>query len=151
MCQTIQIHLVSEKDYPEIVDVWEASVRATHDFLSESDIQYFRPLILQEYLKLVDLRCTRDKGGRITGFSGVADQKMEMLFIHPDHRGCGIGKQLLLYAVHRQGIREVDVNEQNEEAVGFYKHLGFVVKDRSPLDGLGKPYPILHLALPDSY
>jgi putative acetyltransferase len=41
----------------------------------------------------------------------------------------------------------VDVNEQNEQALGFYRHLGFEVVGRSPLDGQGKPYPLLHMTL----
>lgn len=38
-----------------------------------------------------------------------------------------------------------DVNEQNEQAIGFYIYKGFSVAGRSELDGTGKPYPILHL------
>lgn len=41
----------------------------------------------------------------------------------------------------------VDVNEQNEQAAGFYRHMGFVVKHRSALDEQGNPFPVLHLAL----
>ena len=36
---------VSPEDFPRIVDVWEASVRATHHFVSEADIQFFKPLV----------------------------------------------------------------------------------------------------------
>jgi putative acetyltransferase len=46
------------------------------------------------------------------------------------------------------GASTVDVNEQNPQAVGFYLHEGFQQVGRSPLDGLGKPYPLLHLSLP---
>ena len=45
---------ISESEYQEVVEVWEASVRATHHFLKEEDIVYFKPLILNEYLKAVD-------------------------------------------------------------------------------------------------
>jgi putative acetyltransferase len=38
-----------------------------------------------------------------------------------------------------------DVNEQNGQAVGFYKRMGFTATGRSPLDGQGRPYPLLHL------
>jgi len=31
--------------------------------------------------------------------------------------------------------------------VGFYEHMGFEIISRSELDGLGKPYPILHMQL----
>ena len=141
--QTIQA--IDPSEYPAVVDVWEASVRATHDFLTEKDIQYFKPLILNQYLALVELSCLKDDQGKIAGFMGVADGKIEMLFIHPALRGQGIGKRLLQYATHQLKTYEVDVNQQNEQAVGFYKHLGFEVKSRSELDGQGKPFPLLHM------
>lgn len=145
MNQQYDIQPANEKDYLEIIEVWEASVRATHHFLPEEEILYFKPLILNEYLNLVELFCVRDASGAIIGFSGIADGKIEMLFIRPDWFGKGVGKRLLLHAVHDLGATEVDVNEQNEQAVGFYEHLGFKVTGRSPLDGLGKPYPLLHM------
>ena len=45
-------------------------------------------------------------------------------------------------------VLTVDVNEQNPQAVGFYRHYGFIQVARSPLDGEGKPFPLLHMALP---
>ncbi|ENH9207696.1 GNAT family N-acetyltransferase, partial [Vibrio vulnificus] len=45
------------------------------------------------------------------------------------------------------GVTKVDVNEQNPQAVGFYEHMGFKVVSRSPLDDMGKPFPILHMTL----
>ncbi|EMR02032.1 acetyltransferase [Cesiribacter andamanensis] len=134
-------------DFPELVEIWEASVRATHHFLSEADIQYFKPLILQEFLYQVQLAGIRDGAGRILGFVGVAEGKVEMLFLHPAARGQGIGKRLLRHAITDMGATTVDVNEQNEQAVGFYLHEGFGVIGRSERDGLGKPYPLLHLQL----
>ncbi|WP_247232895.1 GNAT family N-acetyltransferase [Telluribacter sp. SYSU D00476] len=142
-----QIEKANSTDYDEIVEVWEASVRATHDFLSEKDIQYFRPLIRSEYLKTVDLFCIRSEQGRIEGFLGTSEDKIEMLFLRPEARGKGIGKALLQYAIHNLTITKVDVNEQNGQAVGFYEHLGFRVVSRSELDGTGKPYPILGMQL----
>lgn len=142
-----RIDKAQKPDYPEITDVWEASVRATHHFLSEADIAYFRPLILNEYLAAVDLYCLRNPQAVIRGFLGVADHKIEMLFLHPGEFGSGLGKHLLQYALNQLGANKVDVNEQNEQAVGFYRHMGFVVVSRSPLDGLGKPFPILHMEL----
>lgn len=139
------IDKIHESEYPEVVDVWEASVRATHDFLKEEDITYFKPLILNEYLKAVDLRCVRNHRHQIIGFLGVADKKIEMLFLHPDARGHGIGKMLVDYAIQKMHVTKVDVNEQNKQAVGFYEHVGFQTISRSELDGLGMPYPILHM------
>ena len=132
-------------DFAEATDVWEASVRATHDFLREEDIQKMKPLVRDEYLHLVTPFGVRDAAGRISGFIGVAGNKIEMLFVHPDARGRGIGGQLLAYATANLGTDEVDVNEQNGQAVGFYLHAGFKVIGRSELDGQGQPFPLLHL------
>ena len=133
-------------DYLELVAVWEASVRATHHFLKEEDILHFKPLILNTYLEAVELRCIRIEN-RIVGFMGLADHYLEMLFIHPDFIGQGVGKQLLQYSIDHLKVQKVDVNEQNKQAVGFYLHCGFQVVSRSELDATGKPYPILHMEL----
>jgi Acetyltransferases len=142
------IELATLADFPEIIEVWEASVRATHDFLSENDIQYFKPLILNEYLEAVELFCVRENN-KIVAFLGLSPDKVEMLFVHPNVFGRGIGKKLMRYAIHEKGIRKVDVNEQNPQVVGYYKHLGFEVMSRNPLDSRGKPFPILAMELKD--
>jgi len=139
------IDQVDPSEYQEVVEVWEASVRATHHFLKEEDIAYFKPLILNTYLDAVELRCIRGQGKKIIGFLGVADQNLEMLFIDPEYRGKKVGSSLLKYAIKHLDVTKVDVNEQNEQALGFYQHFGFVVVSRSELDASGKPYPILHM------
>ena len=134
-----------KSDYPALVDVWEASVRATHHFISEAYIQEIKPLLLEKYLDFVDLRCIRASEGQIIGFSGVANGKMEMLFIHPAWRGKGVGRVLTDEVINQQKATLVDVNEENDQAVGFYKAMGYEVYQRSPLDALGKEHPILHM------
>lgn len=133
--------------FPILVKIWEDSVRKTHSFLTEEDIAYFKPLILDSYLYAVDLRVVRDSDGQILGFLGVAEGNLEMLFLHSDAFGKGLGKLCLEYAIHEMGVNKLDVNEQNEQALGFYLHCGFKVIGRSELDPQGKPFPILHLAL----
>jgi putative acetyltransferase len=147
MLATNQIARAGRVDFAELTEVWEASVRATHHFLTEDYIQIIRPLLLHDYLGAVRLYCTRDTNEAINGFVGVLDGKVEMLFVHPSARGQGLGTLLMRFAIENLGVTAVDVNEQNESALGFYRHLGFRVKSRSPLDGMGKPYPILHLEL----
>jgi putative acetyltransferase len=142
------IDKVHAAEYPEVVELWEASVRATHTFLDEAAIASYKPLILHEYLKAVALHCIRNEHQKIVGFLGVAEKKIEMLFIHPDVRGHGIGKMLLMHALQEMDATSVDVNEDNQQAVGFYEHLGFRTVARSALDAMGKPYPILHMELP---
>ncbi|AJQ95680.1 acetyltransferase [Gynuella sunshinyii] len=143
----MNIDIGVKADHLKLIEIWESSVRATHEFLAEEDLQELKPLILEHYFDAVDLRCAKNAQGEILGFCGVHDGNIEMLFVSPDARGKGIGVMLSAYAIKEQGASKVDVNEQNDQALGFYQHIGFKVIGRSPVDGQGKPYPLLHMAL----
>ncbi|SPJ34984.1 acetyltransferase [Kushneria phyllosphaerae] len=143
----MKIESAASAEHQQLIEIWEASVRATHDFLAESDLIELKPLILNEYFKAVSLHVARSDDGKILGFCGVNDGNIEMLFVAPEARGQGVGASLARHAISTQGVTRVDVNEQNEQALGFYKHLGFTVIACSPFDGQGKPYPLLHMQL----
>ena len=147
MRQHSVIHTPKTSDYTRLVQIWEDSVRATHDFLPNSYIDMLKNLVLTRYLDAVMLICTKDSCQRITGFAGVSAGKVEMLFIDPRYRGQGLGRQLLGYAIEHMNADELDVNEQNPQALGFYLKQGFEVIGRTEHDGLGQPYPLLHLRL----
>ena len=87
------------------------------------------------------------KRGGIAGFMGIQKERLEMLFLSPKERGKGIGRQLIQYGIRKYGIREVTVNEQNPQAVGFYEHLGFRTYKRTDQDEEGNPYPLLYMKL----
>lgn len=133
--------------YHEIIDVWESSVRATHDFLPEKTLQELKVAILEQYLPNLTVYVALNNNNHIDGFLGVDGNKLEMLFISQDNRGKGTGKQLLNFAINELRVTEVDVNEQNPQAVGFYQYMGFKQFARSEKDGEGNPFPILHLRL----
>jgi len=143
----MKIDKVSQTDYSVLIEIWEKSVRATHNFLPEKNISILKPLILEQYFDAVDLRVAKNESNVIVGFIGVAEGNIEMLFISPTYMKKGIGSLLLKNAIKHQSVVKVDVNEQNPEAIGFYKHLGFKILGRSPVDGQGNPFPLLHLAL----
>ncbi|MDR2917547.1 MAG: GNAT family N-acetyltransferase [Tannerella sp.] len=133
-------------DYPEIMDVWESAVRATHDFLKPEDFELFKRIIPTDFLPNVDLYVLR-QGEKIVGFMGISGENLEMLFISESSRGKGFGKILLTYAVQKVSVKKLDVNEQNKQALGFYEKFGFRIVARSEKDSMGKDYPILHLSL----
>ena len=76
---------------------------------------------------------------------GLADRSLEMLFVAPEMRGRGIGKQLLQHGIDNYSIETLTVNEQNPLARGFYEHMGFHVYQRAELDEEGNPYPLLYM------
>ena len=81
---------------------------------------------------------------------GLSSELIEMLFVHPDEQRKGYGKRLIEYARDKKQMDKVDVNEQNEKALQFYLHLGFQIIGRDETDSMGKPFPILHLQLPEA-
>lgn len=131
----------------ELVACWRASVEATHAFLSPDDIERIAGYVPEAIASVAHLTICRDEGNKIAGFIGVDGAMIEMLFVDPALRGHGLGTLLLDHATSTFGATLVDVNEQNEQAVGFYRHYGFEVFDRSATDGMGDPFPILHMRL----
>ena len=138
------------KDRPEgllgcLLLVWDSSVAATHDFLSNQDIIMLRPHVLEGLRKVPVLLVALEDDNPVA-FLGMHGDMVDMLFVAAAHRGRGLGGDLLYEAI-RRGARRVDVNEQNEQGLGFYLHAGFEVAGRSASDALGLPFPILHLKL----
>ncbi|MBZ4190458.1 GNAT family N-acetyltransferase [Niabella beijingensis] len=130
--------------YPRLLAIWESAVHATHDFLRREDFDYYKAR-MPEYFGMVRLFVYRDvTTGTLTGFLGITDKQVQMLFVDEAARGKGVGKQLLEHAV-TLGCDAVDVNEQNIQAIGFYLHQRFEITGRAATDGAGKPYPLLHL------
>lgn len=78
---------------------------------------------------------------------GVENNRLEMLFIAPEERGKGVGRQFMQYGISNYDIQELTVNGQNPQAIGFYEHMGFVTYKRTELDEDGNPYPLLYMKL----
>lgn len=143
--QTYPIYKTKYTEYPELITLWEASVRATHHFLNDDDIKFYKHL-LQGYLPVLDIYSIKHEE-KLYGFMGIDENRLQALFIHPDVIRMGIGKQLLNYAVGKMGINRVDVNEQNHQALCFYERMGFKAIGRTAVDGAGKPFPLLLMQL----
>jgi putative acetyltransferase len=133
-----------EQEFPALVAIWRSAVEATHPFLSPADLAEIERALPTTYLPAVTLTIA-DVDGRPVGFAGTAGRRLEMLFVENAFRGRGIGSALLDHAVLVEGITELDVNEQNPDAVAFYTRKGFQIIGRSALDGAGRPYPLLHM------
>ena len=135
-------------DHARALEVWEASTRATHTFITEQDIRALRRSVRYGLTRFRQVHTVRDGNDVAVGFIALGGDKVEMLFVHPDYRATGVGKRLMRFAVDDLGATRVDVNEQNDQALDFYLHLGFRVVGRSEDDGSGQqPYPLLHLNL----
>ena len=143
-----KLNTMTERDeslISQLLAIWESSVRATHHFLAPADLAQLAPVVGEGLAKIETLVVYESVAGVPVAFMGVEGDKLEMLFVAPEARGGGVGKRLLTHAAEALGVRYVDVNEQNDQAVGFYRWFGFRTVGRSELDGQGRPYPILHM------
>lgn len=130
-----------------LLEVWENSVRATHLFLSDSEIRNIKEYVPQALREVAHLLIAEDEAGRPVAFMGVEKGSLEMLFIAPEERGKGLGKNLIRYGIENYGVERLTVNEQNPQARGFYEHMGFRVYKRTDFDEQGNPYPLLYMSL----
>ena len=128
-----------------LVDMWKKSVKASHLFLTDDGIQEIKNYVPQAIQNVETLVVAIENTP--VAFMGVENKRLEMLFVHPDYIGNGIGKKLVQLGIENFGINELTVNEQNPNAVGFYEHIGFKTYRRTELDEAGMPYPLLYMKL----
>lgn len=130
----MQMIAVSER--PEhfiqsLVEVWEKSVRVTHLFLSDSEIENIKDFVPQALRGIESLVIAEDGNHIPVAFMGIEEGSLEMLFITPKERGKDLGKQLIQYGIEKYSVKSLAVNEQNPQAKGFYEHMGFQVYKRT--------------------
>lgn len=99
----------------QLTTVWEASVRATHLFLSNDEILAIKEYVPEALTAVPHLIIAEDDPQQPIAFMGIDEQTVEMLFIAPVMRGHGLGKQLIQYGIDTYEINHVAVNEQNRK------------------------------------
>ena len=138
-----EVHDRSQALLDVLLKIWEQSVRATHLFLSDAEVNAIRAYVPQALRSVAHLIAAEPE--KPIGFMGVQNGRLEMLFLAPEERRKGIGKQMLQYGIESYGVMELTVNEQNPQAVGFYEHMGFETYMRTEIDEEGNPYPLLYM------
>lgn len=141
---------VKDKNIPlikQLLEVWESSVKATHLFLTEGELENIKKYVPQALKEIPHLIIIENENLVPVGFMGIVEHHLEMLFISHEERGNGFGKALLKYGIEKYSIQDLAVNEQNPLAKDFYEHMGFNVYKRTDNDEQGNPYPLLYMRL----
>ncbi|HBX6010944.1 TPA: acetyltransferase [Klebsiella pneumoniae] len=128
----------------KLTAIWCRSVDATHDFLTKAYRKELEEMV-RAFLPEAPLWVAVNTEDQPIAFMLLTGDHMDALFVDPDVRGCGVGKLLIEHALSLKPKLTTNVNEQNEQAVGFYQKMGFRVTGRSETDDLGQPYPLLNL------
>lgn len=143
------IEITNKSDHliAQLLDIWERSVKTTHHFLSDHDIDHIKNDVPQAITNVDHLIIAENNEGHPLAFMGIEKDMLEMLFIAPEGQKKGLGKCLIQYGLEHYAIKRVTVNEQNTQTRGFYEHMGFHVYKRTDFDEQGNPYPLLYMCL----
>lgn len=141
----VEIKQITPLLLQQLLEIWESSVKATHLFLSDNEIESIKKYVPQALKEVPYLIIAENENETPIAFMEIDKQKLEMLFVSNEQRGKGIGKRLIEYGIEIYSINELAVNEQNPFAKGFYEHMGFQVYKRSNYDEQGNYYPLLYM------
>ena len=135
---------------PEMLKIWQDSVRASHFFLKDSDIVEIKQEVKAAFSSLQNILVAK-LNNDFAGFIGVSEKSIEMLFVASKFFNLGLGKRLILEAVNafftEQDEILLDCNEQNERGLKFYQKLGFKQLGRSEKDSSGRDFAIIHFSI----
>ncbi|MDR1857322.1 MAG: hypothetical protein LBR22_09265 [Desulfovibrio sp.] len=127
-------------DFPALVALRRRSVLATHDFLSPAEVDAIAP-DMTRLLPTLETWTARDGHDRVTGFPGMAGNRVETRFVEPSLRGRGIGTAP---PRPRQGSAggPGPGRRRTESRVPRLPPAAGI-----PADGAGRPFPLLHMRL----
>jgi len=83
-------------DQETLLDIWLRSVKATHTFLTEQDIQALMPEVRDGALTKLELWVLCSETGLAIGFLGLSGSNVEALFIAPEFFRLGGGRMRLI-------------------------------------------------------
>lgn len=115
------------KDIDRVMDIWLKSATKAHDFISESYWYNNYDIVKNVYLPMSETFVYEDKEG-IKGFmSIVSNEFIGALFVDHQYQGCGIGKELINYAIDKYKELNLTVYMENKKSVEFYLNRGFEI------------------------
>jgi ribosomal protein S18 acetylase RimI-like enzyme len=133
-------------DLERLSNIWfDASLKA-HPFIGEARLVGQRRLVEEEYLPKAEtwVACL---DGEAIGFISLLGRFIGGIFISPDQQGLGVGRRLIAHALEKTGDLSLEVYTANEQAVLFYRALGFREVSRREVDDFGYPFPNATLRL----
>lgn len=83
----------------QLLKIWESAVKTTHLFLSDNELNNIEQYVPRALTAVPVLVIAENENSIPVGFMGIADKKLEMLFVSNENRGQGIGKKLIQYGI----------------------------------------------------
>lgn len=116
------------QDEDAVIHVWlEASVIA-HHFIPrsywEENAECMREIYIPQSETFVH---TDDTTGEVIGFISLSGDYLAAIFVDPARQGEGIGQALMAHTKTLKSKLELNVYQENTQAITFYKRQGFTI------------------------
>ena len=128
MSVNVRRSVVSPGDDTHVETAWRLKERIRE----EDGVLRQRRRFFRNAFKRSTVYLYRDQGAdRLIGFAAVRrDGYVLFLAVAPAHRSEGFGKRLIARVAEDYGTVTCHARTTNEEALGFYKHIGFQIRRR---------------------
>lgn len=128
-----------------IMDIWHRAVQHTYNFIKGPDIITMRPTVLKNLREMDHIYGVNDDRGNLVAFMCIKGDHIMQLFVEPFHMRNGMGSALVEHAVNQLGVKLVVVNEENNNAMQFFRARGWAMRNRNLFDEFHLPYPVVVL------
>ena len=133
----MSIRFASKEDCAAIAEIYNHAVLHTAAIWNdqtvdaENRISWYESRQLMGYPVLVS-----EENGVVTGYASFGDWRNfdgfrhtveHSVYVHPEHQGKGLGKQLLEHAKNLRGELTLAVYKENAPSLAFYRSQGFTV------------------------
>lgn len=112
------------EEVPELLDVWRSSIEGRRDFLSVNDLNSVASTLETVYAQR-SLVYVAQLGTQVVGFMAMGDERVELLWVHHEHRHAGVGRALAAFAHSKQTNVQMVVSSQNTAGIDFFRSCGF--------------------------
>ena len=90
--EIVEVHNRTGNLINELVEILEDSVRATHTFLANEEIEKIKEYVPQALKEVAHLIIIENENNIPIAFMGIEGTKLEMLFIKNSERRKGLGR-----------------------------------------------------------
>lgn len=128
-----------------IMNIWKKATIKAHEFIpTEYWLKNFN-VVKEKYIPLAETYVYLEES-QIKGFiSIIGGEYIGALFVDINCQGRGIGRKLIEYSRRIYDRLKLAVYKENNQAVGFYKQVGFTVKYEQLNEETNEPEYIMEL------
>ena len=125
------IRKLDNKDIDRVMKIWFETTIKAHSFIEKSYWEQMFDVVKNQYIPISET-FVFEKNGEIQGFISLIENKhIGALFVSEKFQGQRIGTHLIEYVFKIVNDLTLDVYKENNQAVQFYKRMGFEIKSES--------------------